>query len=113
MREAFDSFLDDFGRHGSGSVADDAEAGEVVVRELGVVEDLLEHSGNHARAVGLFALNQFHPLLGFKLAGKEEGAATVDGGEGRLDAGDVVHGQGQEVPFLHLRVGGGDAGEHV
>ena len=45
-----------------------------------MVEDLFEHGGNHAGAVGLFALNQFHPLLGLELAGKEEGAATVDGG---------------------------------
>ena len=78
-----------------------------------MVEDLFEHGGDHPGAVSLFTLDQIHPRFGIELAGEEEGASAVDGGEGGLDAGDVVHGKGEEVAFLNFGVGGGDAGEHV
>ena len=64
---------------------------------------MLEHGGDHSGAVGPFALDYFHPVLGLELTGKEEGASSIDGGEGGLDAGDVVHGEGEEVSFFYLQ----------
>ena len=56
---------------------------------------------------------RLHPILSLELAGKEEGASAIDGGQGGLDSGDVVHGEGEEVALFDRRVCGGDAGKRI
>ena len=113
LGELADSAPDYLDGHGGGAVGDDAQAAHVVVVELLVVHEHLEHGRDHHGAVDALVFHKLHPALGVELALYYQSATAVDGADHRLHPGDVVHGHCEDVALVGVGVGRGHVVENV
>ena len=104
--ELYDGAADDFYGHRRGAVGYDAQAAEVVVVEVFVIHQHLQHGGDHHRAVNALFFHNPHPVARLELSLDGERSAAVDGAYHRLHPRYVVQRDGEYVALFHFRVGG-------
>ena len=97
--EAIDRGPQHLDRHGRGAVADAREAREVVLADLRVLEEEVDHRGGEASSRHLMPVDQAHPELRFVRTHEDEEPAS--GVRDRHDvAGDVAERERHQDPFV-------------
>ena len=96
VREHFNRLADDWKRHRCPAVRDILQAGQVVVRERGVVDQLFQHGRYDEGVRHALRLDGFQPFLGVELAQNRDFPSAPQRGHDVHNAGDVVQRRAQQ-----------------